>query len=179
METYRGRWHGKKYYFGFHHDMHARANDTEMGMRCGEKDLLPMLKLVNPDFVQTDGKGHPGYTSWFSKTPEASVPPGMKKDALKQWRAATRKMGLPLHCHYSGIWDAAAGAKHPDWCAVGPGDRPAGAPFGQNAGAPTNEKMCPRGPYLDELMIPQLLELIDRYKVDGFWIDGYIWAAEP
>ncbi len=179
METYSGRWHGKKYHFGFHHDIHARANDTEIGMRCGEKDLLPMLKLVNPDFVQTDGKGHPGYTSWFSKTPEASVPPGMKEDALKQWRAATRKMGLPLHCHYSGIWDAAAGAKHPEWCVRTPHATAVRAASGQNAGVPTNETMCTRSPYLETLMIPQLLEMIDRYGIDGFWIDGDIWAVEP
>jgi hypothetical protein len=28
-------------------------------------------------------------------------------------------------------------------------------------------------------MIPQLLELVDRYQVDGFWIDGDLWAVEP
>jgi hypothetical protein len=28
-------------------------------------------------------------------------------------------------------------------------------------------------------MIPQLLELVDRYEVDGFWIDGDIWYAAP
>ena len=39
--------------------------------------------------------------------------------------------------------------------------------------------MCPRSRYADELMIPQLLELIDRYGVDGFWIDGDLWAMEP
>jgi len=39
--------------------------------------------------------------------------------------------------------------------------------------------MCPRGPYLEKLLIPQLLELIDRYGVDGFWIDGDIWGVEP
>jgi hypothetical protein len=28
-------------------------------------------------------------------------------------------------------------------------------------------------------MIPQLFEMVDRYGVDGFWIDGDIWAMEP
>jgi hypothetical protein len=130
-------------------------------------------------FVQTDCKGHAGYTSWYSKTPGASVSPGVKKDALKGWRAATRQLGLPLHCHYSGAWDAAAGDKHPDWCIVGKDGLPRGGAFGASAGQPTNERMCPRSPYLDELMIPQMFELIDRYGVDGFWVDGEIWAVEP
>jgi hypothetical protein len=28
-------------------------------------------------------------------------------------------------------------------------------------------------------MVPQMKELIDRYGVDGFWIDGDIWSVEP
>jgi len=174
-----GRWHGDTHYFGLHYDLHASEKDTELGTRCAEDELLPMLKMMAPDFVQTDCKGHPGYTSWFSKVANASVPPRLTQDALMQWREATRKLGLPLHCHYSGIWDKAAGAKHPEWCVVSSDGQLAGAPFGQNAGAPTGEKMCPRGPYLDDLMIPQLIELIDRYEVDGFWIDGDLWAVEP
>ncbi len=177
--TQRGQWHGDTYYFGLHYDLHGGEKDTELGTRCGEAELVPMLERMAPDFVQTDCKGHPGYTSWFSQVPNASVPPGLTHDALRQWRQATRKLGMPLHCHYSGIWDKAAGTKHPDWCVVSADGKLAGAPFGQNAGAPTGEKMCPRSPYLDELMIPQLLELIDRYQVDGFWIDGDLWAVEP
>jgi hypothetical protein len=177
--AYRGRWHGKKYYFGLHYDLHAGVKDTDLGARCAPRELVPSLRLMAPDFVQTDCKGHPGYTSWRSKVPEASVSPGVVKDAMQQWRAATRKLGLPLHCHYSGIWDMAAGARHPEWCVKTADGKAAGAPFGQNAGAATNEKMCPRGPYLETLMIPHLLELVDRYGVDGFWVDGDLWAAEP
>ena len=179
MNPQMGQWHGAKRYFGLHYDLHAGKGDKDLGMRCSEKELVPLLRIMAPDWVQTDCKGHPGYVSWFSKTPGAAIPPKLKKDALKQWRAATRKLGLPLHCHYSGIWDIAAGEKHHDWCVVGPTGKPVGAPFGAQAGKPTFEKMCPRSPYLDKLMIPQLIELIDRYAVDGFWIDGDIWAAEP
>jgi len=177
--TKHGQWHGDTYYFGLHYDLHANEKDTELGTRCGEDELLPMLQLMAPDFVQTDCKGHAGYTSWFSQVANASVPPAMTHDALRQWRQATSKLGMPLHCHYSGIWDKAAGTKHPDWCVINADGQNVGAPFGQNAGAPTGEKMCPRSPYLDELMIPQMLELIDRYAIDGFWIDGDLWAVEP
>ena len=179
MKSTNPGWHGSKYYFGLHYDLHAGAKDTQLGLHCSPKELVPMLRLMRPDFVQTDCKGHPGYTSWFSKVKHASVPPQLKKDALAQWRAATRQLGLPLHCHYSGIWDKAAGAKHPDWCAIKGKGSKATPGVGQNAGAPAGEEMCPRSPYLDELMIPQMIELIDRYEVDGFWIDGDLWATEP
>jgi hypothetical protein len=176
---YRGQWHGKERYFGLHYDLHAGKHDTELGLQATPEQLIPMLRLTNPDFVQTDCKGHPGYTSWFSQTPEASVPPGLTADALEGWRAATRQLEMPLHCHYSGIWDRAAGEKHPDWTQVDADGTHTGAPFGATKGAATPERVCPRSDYLDKLMIPQMLELIDRYEVDGFWVDGDLWASQP
>jgi hypothetical protein len=180
MSATRGRWHGPNYTFGLHYDLHANTGDTELGARCGLKDLVPMLRLMAPDFVQTDCKGHPGMTSWFSKIPGATVAPGVVKDALAQWRAATRRLGMPLHAHYSGVWDIAAGRKHPGWCARDQDDKPQGAVFGPGRkGRPAGERMCRLGPYVDKLLIPQFLELIERYGLDGFWVDGDIWATEP
>ena len=176
---YKGQWHSTEHIFGLHYDLHAGSGDTELGLHTSPEELTPMLELIGADFVQTDCKGHPGYTSWFSQTPGASVPPGLQVDALLGWREATRRLGLPLHCHYSGTWDMAAGALHPEWTQVGADGQPTGAPFGGNVGAKTPERMCPRSDYDDHLMIPQLLELIDRYGVDGFWIDGDLWAGEP
>jgi hypothetical protein len=179
MTAYGGKWYGRTKYFGLHYDLHANARDTELGMRATPDKLVPMLKLMGCQFVQTDCKGHAGCTSWFSRTPGASVSPGVKKDALKGWRAATRELGLPLHCHYSGIWDAAAGAKHPDWCIVGKDGKGVGGSRWVADREPTNERMCSRSPYLERFMLPQMLELIDRYEVDGFWVDGEIWAVDP
>jgi len=137
---------------------------------------VPLLKLMDPDFVQTDCKGHPGMTSWFSQVPTATISPGVVKDALLGWREATRAMGVPLHCHYSGIWDKAAGKKYPEWAVV---PSPEDAARMEGSFWVKGEKMCPRGPYVDQLLIPQFMELIDRYEVDGFWVDGEIWAVEP
>ena len=53
----RSVWHGPKHYFG----LHAKENDTELGLRCSPKELVPMLRLMDADFVQTDCKGHGDY----------------------------------------------------------------------------------------------------------------------
>jgi len=173
---YTGQWHGRQCYFGFHHDLHVTPADTVVGTRC--EDLEEMLRLSGAEFVQTDSKGHPGYTSWYSQTPETNGAPGVVKDALAQWRAATRKLGIPLHAHYSGIMDTAAGARHPDWCILNADGTLAAYSYKGNS-HPPGGLMCPRGPYLEKLLIPQLLEMIDRYEVDGFWLDGDIWAMQP
>jgi hypothetical protein len=172
--NYPGRWHKGKHpggpYFGLHYDLHAGPQDTALGTHCTPRELIPSLKLMDPEWVQTDCKGVPGLTSWFSQVPEATVSPGVKKDALRGWRAATRQMGLPLHCHYCGVWDQAAAEKHPEWAVVPPpGTKPGSAAYEAAQG-----KICPRSGYLQGLMIPQLLEVVDRYGADGFWVDADI-----
>ena len=178
MSTIHTRWHPNSPYFGMHYDLHANENDTDLGANADPEKLVPLLRMMNPEWVQTDCKGHRGYTSWFSEVKDASVSPGTVKDAMAGWRAATRELGVPLHCHYSGIWDMMASQKHPEWCVV---DKDGNALVDPGPDTrffpPRNGIMSPFGAYADELLIPQMLELIDRYEVDGFWVDGEIWAV--
>lgn len=168
------RWHGDHAYFGMHYDLHAGLHDTDLGERADPETLVPLLQLMNPQWVQTDCKGHAGYTSWFSQVPDASVSPGTKKDAMAGWRAATAQLGIKLHCHYSGVWDGAAAEKHPDWAVI---DKDGDRIMGDYPKSWVKAAMCPRSDYDDKLLIPQMMELIDRYGVDGFWVDGEIWAV--
>ena len=57
------RWHGKDRYFGLHYDLHGAKDDTVLGTKAQPELLVPMLKIMAPDFVQTDCKGHPGARS--------------------------------------------------------------------------------------------------------------------
>jgi hypothetical protein len=168
------QWHGDAYYFGLHYDLHASKADTDLGERADPETLIPLLKLMNPGWVQTDCKGHAGYTSWYTQVPDGSISPGVKKDALAGWRAATEQLGIKLHCHYSGVWDSAAGEKHPEWSVL---DQDGDRVMGDYAKGWVRQAMCPRSDYDSLLLIPQLMELMDRYRVDGFWVDGEIWAV--
>jgi hypothetical protein len=173
--AHKGRWYPERPYYGLHYDLHANERDTALGTHCDPEELQRSLRLMRPEWVQTDCKGHRGMTSWFSKVPNATMSPGVKKDALKGWREATRRMGVALHCHYSGIWDQAAAEKHPEWAVVpNPKGGQGGDAFHAAAG-----RMCPRGGYLEGLLVPQMIELVRRYGVDGFWVDGEIWAVQP
>ncbi len=165
----RGRW-WERGFFGLHYDLHALADDTRLGAELTHEHLREQLAKVRPDFVQCDCKGHPGYTSYPTKVGTAS--PGIVRDALRIHRDVARELGLPLSVHYSGIRDARAVELHPDWAALDAAGNPLAMFPGRASGM-----VCPRGPYLDQLMIPQLLEIIDEYDVDGFWIDGDNWAV--
>lgn len=160
----RRNWH-EDVFFGIHYDLHAKATDTELGAEVTAEHLRERWSAIRPDWVQCDCKGHPGYTSW--PTAVGSTSPGVVKDALRIHRDVTAEMGIRLGMHYSGVIDNRALELHPEWGAV-------------NAkGERSNRSTCRLSPYADELMIPQLLELIDNYDVDGFWVDGENWGSQP
>lgn len=162
--TESGNWH-RKVFFGLHYDLHARADDTELGAGLTHDHLRNALQRIRPDWVQCDCKGHPGYTSW--PTQVGSTSPGMVQDMLRIYREVTAELGIPLGMHYSGVIDNRAIELHPDWAAI------------DAEGQPSPGSTCRNSPYVTELMIPQLMEIIDCYDVDGFWVDGENWGSKP
>ena len=160
----RPNWH-EDAYFGIHYDLHANAQDTELGKELTPEHLRERLSRVRPDWVQTDCKGHPGYTSWLTKV--GSTSPGVVKDALRIHRDVTKELGIKLGVHYSGVWDTRAVELHPDWAKI------------DAKGRRDKNMTCRLSGYDDQLMIPQMLEIIANYDVDGFWVDGENWASTP
>ena len=157
-------WH-EDAFFGLHYDLHPNEADTELGRETTYPHIRKQLEKVKPDFVQYDCKGHPGWAGYPTKV--GSPAPGIVNDALKVWREVTRDMGIPLGIHYSGVWDTRAIQMHPDWAVI------------DADGNPDPHRRCPLSGYLDELMIPQLLEVIEEYEIDGIWNDGENWGSHP
>lgn len=152
-------------FLGIHFDFHAREDCTAVGSNTTPAMVADMLDLVRPDYIQIDCKGHPGFSSY--PTQVGNPVPGFVGDPLRVWRQVTAEKGVALFMHYSGVWDSAAVAKHPEWAAVGAD------------GKPSKTATSVFGPYADELLIPQLKELAGVYGVDGAWIDGECWATVP
>jgi len=152
-------------FLGIHFDFHAREDCTAVGSNTTPAMVAHMLDLVRPDYIQIDCKGHPGFSSYPTKV--GNPVPGFVGDPLRVWRRVTAEKGVALFMHYSGVWDSAAVAKHPEWAAVGAD------------GKPSTKATSVFGPYADQLLIPQLKELAGVYGVDGAWIDGECWATVP
>jgi len=154
----------KDAFFGLHFDLHPQATDTSLGADISEENIRALLERVRPDYVQYDCKGHAGWAGYPTTVGWAS--PGIVKDSLAVWRKATRDLGVGLFIHYSGVWDSKAIAEHPDWARIGPdGKRDPNA-------------TSVFGPYVDELLIPQLKEVTEKYGLDGVWADGECWATQ-
>lgn len=157
-------WH-EDAFFGLHYDLHPGATDTELGREATYEHIRAMLEKVKPDFVQYDCKGHPGYSGYPTKV--GSPSPGIVGDALKVWREVTRDMGIPLSIHFSGVWDTRAIELHPEWARI------------NERGDPDPNYTSRLSAYAEEYMIPQLLEVVREYDIDGMWIDGENWASKP
>jgi hypothetical protein len=152
-------------FLGIHFDFHAGPDCTEIGKHTTRAMIEAILDQVRPDYLQIDCKGHPGLSSYPTKVGHPA--PGFVGDPLRLWREVTAARGVSLYMHYSGIWDSEAVRRHPEWAAVHPD------------GTPDKNATSPFGPYVDQLLIPQLRELAGEYGVDGVWVDGDCWATIP
>lgn len=164
-DKYPPRLRRSESFLGIHFDFHAGPDCKEVGKNTTPEMLAGILDKVKPDYVQTDCKGHAGYTSYPTKV--GNPVPGFVGDPLKIWRHETAKRGIGLYMHYSGVWDARAIELRPEWAAI-------------NAdGNRNSNNTSVFGPYVDLLLIPQLKELANDYQIDGVWVDGECWATVP
>ena len=151
-------------FWGLHSDFHAVPSEgCVIGATMTESDLREIMEIMHPDFVQVDCKGHPGYTSYPSQMGNAM--PEFSADPLEMWRKVTREYGVRLYVHFSGVYDIKYFGEHPQECVVR-ADGTA-APYVRLDGA-----------YADEYFIPQISEIVQKYEVDGIWVDGDCWAVQ-
>ena len=162
-------WHYFKN-FGVAFDVHATIYDTELSKSLTHESLKRTLEIIKPDWIHGDCKGHMGLTSWPSEI--AKMPKGVVKDGLRIYRDVCRELNIPLVVHFTGLWDRQTLLDHPEWVAVGP----KGEPYSDEGYDWMPVPACPNSPFWDEMMIPNMLEAVEKYDLDGFWIDGDTWA---
>lgn len=151
----------KDCFFGLHFDFHATMNDNLIGSNLNETATTNFLQAIDPDFIQVDTKGHNGISSYPTNI---GVHPKIISDPLIFYRKITAKLNIALYSHISGIIDMAAINKHPKWGRL------------DQSGEYDNKNISIYSSYKDSIFIPQLKELVNRYKIDGAWIDGDAWA---
>jgi hypothetical protein len=95
------------------------------------------------------------------------VHPGLKRDFTGEMTAALKKHGVRVLAYVSAGPDRRYASEHPEWVRAGQ----LGAASGRGSGA---GQMCLNSPWLEQVNIPQLEEIVSRYDVDGFFLDGLI-----
>jgi hypothetical protein len=156
-------------FLGIHFDFHAGEDCKEIGRNVTPQMIQTVLDLVKPDYVQCDCKGHAGVSSYPTRVGPPA--PGFVRDQLRIWRDVTSRAGVGLYLHYSGVWDSDWVRRSPEHAVVRGQVKDRGRAHDRIASF--------FGPYVDTLLIPQLIEIRDGYGVDGMWVDGECWAVEP
>lgn len=152
-------------FLGVHMDFHCNVNDKNVGQNTTPEMVNTLLDMIHPDYIQIDCKGHPGISSYPTKV--GNHGDSFVGDPLTVWRKVTAERSVALYMHYSGVWDSAAAKKHPEWAVT------------DVNGNKSDRITSVFGSYADSLLIPQLIELANVYKVDGVWVDGECWATTP
>ncbi|MCC7193189.1 MAG: hypothetical protein IT444_10455 [Phycisphaeraceae bacterium] len=157
-------------FFGLHFDLHPHKDDRDLGRNVTTDLVRRIIRAARPDYLQYDCKGHVGYMGYpDSKVSTSAGGPGSKgiiNDSLAIYRRVTAEAGISLFVHFSGIWDNVACLDHPEWQAVN-----------HDAAKPHEGITHVFSDYVTKRMIPQMKEVVDRYNVDGFWVDGDCWSV--
>lgn len=152
-------------FWGLHFDRHSVLTDSHLGKTLTGGMLDSLLNKARPDFIQVDCKGHPGVSSYPTKVGQQAT--SYDKDPLALIRKVTAAHHVALYVHYSGVQDHQYVKLHPEQARYTPEGR-------------SDEKNASLwGAYSDDLLIPQMKELIDKYHIDGAWIDGECWSVQP
>ena len=150
-------------FWGIHSDFHAHPNyGTIVGATLKEEDIRTICENVKPDFIQIDCKGHPGYASYPTEIGNAMP---MAFDTLAMWRRITEEYGIRLYMHISGVFDRKYCEEHPEDATI----------FADQTPSPSVRL---DGKYLDDYFIPQVCELVEKYAIDGIWVDGDCWMVD-
>ena len=151
-------------YWGIHSDFHASPDFGIQGRNLKEEDIREICRLLKPDFWQIDSKGHPGWASYPTKIGNAM--PEFACDTLEIWRRATKAEDVTLVTHYSGVVDQKYCADHPEGAVM------------KADGTRSGMAIRTNGPYVDDVLIPQISEMVEKYGVDATWVDGDCWGVE-
>jgi hypothetical protein len=149
-------------YFGIHFDFHAKENNEPIGATTTSEMIDSVIKLVQPDWIQIDSKGHLGVSSYPTKV--GFPAPEIINNPLSIWRETTAKRNVSLYVHHSGVADDKQIKLHPDWAVI------------KSDGTSEKRSTSLFSPYVNEVLIPQIQE-ISSLGIDGVWIDGDCWSV--
>jgi hypothetical protein len=119
-----------------------------------------MLKQAGFQMVSCFAICNAGYCYFPAKI--GVTHPGLKRDFTGEMTAALKKRGIRVLAYVSVGPDRRWYKEHPDWII-----QPA-----RSRGEMV--QLCPSSPWLEQVHIPQLEEIVALYNVDGFFLDSLI-----
>ena len=142
--------------FDFHTPSHVRV-----GERCDSDGVAGSLVKAGIEGVIFIAKCHYGFS--YYPTRVGTPHPRLATDLFGRLLTSSRARGLKVASYVSFGIDGAAGEAHPDWRRV----------YANGTSDPNGwfVNLCPFTPYLEKSVLPQITELHQLYRPDGYWFD--------
>lgn len=150
-----------------HLDFHNPSWVTNLGEKLDPKNLIKILTESHADTITFPAKDHHGNCYYDTKIGHGH--PYLRTDIFGEILKEAHRNGLKFIAYYSVIWDEQAASHHPDWVEV----TKDGERLIAKGTQPSRRWsfLCLNSPYVEELVHPQIIELIKSYDIDGFWFD--------
>lgn len=145
-----------------HMDFHMPEFPVNAIKSFDAKAFVDHLERGRVNMVALFSKCHFGNS--FYNTRVGHKHTGLENDFLMEAATECRKRGIFTYAYYSLCTDVHAYEDHPNWRALNRDGEPTGI-WGAWA------RLCLNTPYKEELVLPQLEEIIKDYPVDAFWLD--------
>ncbi|HOJ39370.1 MAG TPA: alpha-L-fucosidase [bacterium] len=146
----------------WHFDLHTPGY-VPVNTCADFKGMARALKAAGVEEIICFAKCHFGYA--YYPTRVGTVHPRLKGDLFGGVVTACRKTGLKVLAYVSFGLDGQAGRKHIEWQRHWEGT----PVIAEDSNVFL--QVCPFSPYTEELMLPQIEELINFYRPDGFFFD--------
>jgi len=146
----------------WHFDFHSHR-DVRIGMNPNPQEVADQLADAGVEEIITFAKGHCGYSYYPTDVPTCYVHPQMKGDPFGDIAKAVSDKGIRVLAYVSFGIDGEGTRHNPHW-----------AQHTANGRMENDDWficICPFTPYVDECVLPQVAELIERYPIQGFFFD--------
>lgn len=128
-----------------------------------EKEFTSVMSSLKTRFVYITAKCANGWSYYPTKF---GIPhPKLKRDFLGERIEILKRLGYTVIAYYCIGLEGAILQQHPDWEQLGWNEPQRDIPDDRDGRADLES------PYLNTVALPQIREIIERYQVDGFWLD--------
>lgn len=152
-----------------HLDFHTPAWVENIGTDFDADEFISVLNDAHVDSICVFAKCCHGLSYYNTKVGKRH--PNLSFDLLAEMVTALRRASVAVSVYYTVVWDDLTVDLHPQWAQR---DRHGNARFGFGEKWRT---VCVNSPYTEEIVIPQVREIITGYDPDELWFD-MLWVVE-
>lgn len=139
-----------------HFDFHMPDFVEAVGESADFADIVETMQKANVNGIAVFTKGHYGNATY--PTELGNVHPNLSQDLVKGMTEACKEAGLLVRLYYSAAVDERVKRDRPEW-------------MRRTADGQMQTHVCFNAAYADELVVPQIKEIAERYEFDEFFFD--------